>query len=125
MLGFRPNEIKGSPENNAKYPLDIYGSVHALFVYTNIIKSSIVGGKKAQLIRIIPLENPSNNSVGSMKSLTFNPILFYPLQQNYLDMIEIQIRDNSGRLINFQSGKTIITLFFRQLDSQKYINKNF
>jgi hypothetical protein len=60
-----------------------------------------------------------------MKSLTFNPILFYPLQQNYLDMIEIQIRDNSGRLINFQSGKTIITLFFRQLDSQKYINKNF
>jgi hypothetical protein len=118
MLGFKPNEIKSTPENNAKYPLDIYGSVHALFVYTNIIKSSIVGGKKAQLIRIIPLENPSNNSVGSMKSLTFNPFLFYPLKQNYLDTIEIQIRDNSGRLINFQSGKTIITLFFRQLDSQ-------
>ncbi len=38
--------------------------------------------------------------------------------EGLLDTIEIQIRDNTGRLINFQSGKTIITLFFRLMKSK-------
>ncbi len=112
MLGFSETQVKDN-KFIGKYPIDIYGQSHALYVYTNIIQESFVGRNKSQLLRIIPLDNPSNNSVGSMRSVTFNPILFFPLRVHNFDSIEIQIRDSTGRYIIFESGKTICTLMFR------------
>jgi len=116
MLGFKPNQLMLSAKIKAKYPIDIYGSIHTLYIYSNIVKSSYVGGNKAQLLRIVALENPSKNIVGSMKCATFNPIMYFPLRQRRFNSIEIQIRDSTGKLINFQSGKVILTLMFRPLE---------
>lgn len=38
--------------------------------------------------------------------------------EGLLNTIEIQIRDNTGSLINIQSGKTVVTLFFRLMKSK-------
>jgi hypothetical protein len=112
MLGFSDTQ-ENDDKFRGKYPIDLYGQCHALYVYTNIIQESFVGRAKSQLLRIIPLDNPSLNRVGSMKSVAFNPILFFPLRIHNFDSIEIQIRDSTGRHVIFDSGKTIVTLMFR------------
>jgi hypothetical protein len=112
MLGFSEAQ-ESDNKTRAKYPVDIYGQCHSLYVYTNIIQPSFVGQTKSQLLRIIPLENPATNQIGSMKSVTFNPILFFPLRHLNFDMIEIQIRDSTGRYILFEFGKVIVTLLFQ------------
>ncbi len=93
-----------------------------MYIYTNIIEPSFVGQTKSQLLRIIPLENPATNQIGSMKSVTFNPILFFPLRHLNFDMIVIQIRDSTGRFILFEFGKVKVTLL-----SKRYLmlNKTF
>ncbi len=93
-----------------------------MYIYTNIIEPSFVGQTKSQLLRIIRLENPATNQIGSMKFVTFNPILFFPLRHLNFDMIVIQIRDSTGRFILFEFGKVKVTLL-----SKRYLmlNKTF
>ena len=115
ILGYQESDLK-KPEGTAKYPVDIYGSNHALYVYTNIIKESFVGNQKSQILRIIPLEKNINNDQVIMKSKSFNPILFFPLRMHSFDMIEIEIRDATGRYIVFESGRVIVTLMFKKIN---------
>ena len=115
ILGYEESKLN-KPEGLAKYPVDIYGSNHALYVYTNIIKESFVGNQKSQILRIIPLEKNINNDEVIMKSKSFNPILFFPLRMHSFDMIEIEIRDATGRYIVFESGRVIVTLMFKKIN---------
>ena len=115
ILGYVESNLE-KPEGLAKYPVDIYGSNHALYVYTNIIKESFVGNQKSQILRIIPLEKNINNDEVIMKSKSFNPILFFPLRMHSFDMIEIEIRDATGRYIVFESGRVIVTLMFKKIN---------
>ena len=118
MLGFEENNIE-RPEGVAKYPVDLFGNNHSLYLYTNIVRESFVGNKKSQILRVIPLEKV-NDADKIMKSITFNPILFYPLRLHKFDLIEIQIRDSTGRLVIFESGRIVITLMFKKKSSIKY-----
>ena len=114
LLGFQENET--SRVKNAKYPIDIFGNISELYIYTNIIRESFVGNKKAQLLRVIPVDKPTDKKIIINKSISFNPILFYPLRSTTFDLIEIQIRDSTGNLIKFESGKVIITLMFKEIN---------
>ena len=112
MLGFSLSD-RLHPKDIAKYNIDLFGNNHCLFIYTNIIQPSFVGNEKAQLLRIIPNQKPTNDSQ-QMKVINFNPIIFHPVQSQIFDLIEIQIRDSTGHFVIFESGKTIVTLMFRE-----------
>ena len=113
MLGFEDEEIN-QKLSNAKYPIDIHGNTQVLFVYTNIIKESYGGNNKSQLLRMIPLEKTTDKINYVTESISFNPIIFYPLRLLNFDVIEIQIRDSTGDMIIFESGKVICTLMLRK-----------
>ena len=97
--------------------------IRALYVYTNIIKESFVGNQKSQISRILPLEKNINNDQVIIKSKSFNPILFFPLRMHSFDMIEIEIRDATGRYIVFKSGRVIVTFMFKKINW--IMNNNF
>ena len=50
MLGFEERNIS-KPEGTSKYPIDLFGNIHTLYLYTNIIKESFVGNKKKSNIK--------------------------------------------------------------------------
>ena len=43
----------------------------------------------------------------------YETIQYSPVQRKYFDVIEVDIRDNVGRKVSFQTGKVVVTLHFR------------
>jgi len=41
-------------------------------------------------------------------------ILYLPVRTTFLDIVETQVSENDGRLVNFASGVTTITLHFKR-----------
>lgn len=85
-------------------------SLNAYFVYTDIIKHQFVGNSYTQLLRFVALENNKAN-----QTLTYSSPHYVPLSKNYIDSIEISIKDDSGQPVHFKSGiqKVYVKLHFR------------
>jgi hypothetical protein len=85
---------------------------NTLFVYTDIIKYQHVGEFMAQLIRTVHFEiSESRRS----QIVTFNNPHYVQLATDYVDSVEITIKDGQDNPIKFISGiqPTIIKLHFR------------
>lgn len=108
-------EQQGTRRETAKYFPDVYGHLHNLFVYTDIVRTSIVGDSKSNLLRIINYDQ-TYAIKNITKSSIFNPLLFIPVNKHYIDNISIKIRDYSGNPVQFLSGQVIVILVFKQTD---------
>ena len=42
-----------------------------------------------------------------------NQIQYKPVRSNVLDIVEVQLAENDGRLVDFASGVTSVTLHFK------------
>ena len=69
-----------------------------------------VGDTVAPLLRIVQV----NGVQGEMTHLQYDQPRYAPLQKKKFDTIEIDIRDDAGEKISFDSGKLIVTLHFRK-----------
>ena len=93
------------------YVADIHRySPHHLFLYTPIVEHSIVGNIQAPILRVFSAfgQNTHNNVI--FKS--FSPILYSPVQQTYIDIIRILIRDSTGKKPVFRDTPLMVTLHF-------------
>lgn len=111
MLGFSET-YNSKIERISKYKIDLLANNHSLFIYSNIIEESFIGNKKFQLLRVFPLSQIQGQD--KMKSLVFNPIIFFPLRLHKFDTITVQIRDSAGNLLIFENGTVTLTLIFRK-----------
>lgn len=68
----------------------------------------IVGDVNVQLLRIVPVEH------GDFVTKTYENIQYFPVLIKSFQTIEINIKDDMGVPIEFNHGKTIVTLHFRQ-----------
>jgi hypothetical protein len=83
-----------------------------LYVYTDIIQSSVVGNTVAPLLRIVGVKGEEGDTI----SFIFEEALYFKLLKNTFDSVQIKIRDDTGRPIPFQSqGRTIAVLHFRKI----------
>lgn len=115
MLGFtETQDLK--QDKISKYKVDLMANNHSLFIYTNIIEESYVGNRKFQLLRVFPLSQIEKYE--KMKSLVFNPIIFFPLRLHKFDSINVQIRDSAGNLVIFENGAVTLTLLIRKKNDQ-------
>jgi hypothetical protein len=124
MLGFSENQLDKwmrSPGELANYFPDIGRGVHSIFLFTDLVLPQYVGDSIAPLVRIInptvdsgSLYKRANGSRTDMTSYHFKNIYYYPLARNSFDTIEIELRTNYGRLLQFVSGKTLVQLHFRR-----------
>ena len=130
MLGFDKHEfdsiisacreriIKGEPiEDNllrvqAKYPAEMRGGYHTLSLYTDVVKPSLVGNTYAQILRTITV--PNEAKFGDQCVISYPNPIYFPVHVKNFQNILLERRDDSGLLIPFQFGRTIVTLHFKK-----------
>ena len=84
------------------------------YVYANFIRPTQVGGKPVPLLKFIPLES---GAYGSTLHKEFLNKTYVPVNVSRLRHCEFGIYDDTGTLINFVGGRTVLTLHFRRLSS--------
>jgi len=109
-LGFEKCKFIGGKEYVSTFAADVNRSVATIFVYCNVVRESIVGNTTAPLLRTLNIEG----RYGDVIQKIYHTPIYVPLQRSYFDSIEINIRDDTGRLVPFESGKAIVTLHFRR-----------
>ena len=82
----------------------------SIYVYTDIVASSIVGDTFANILRIFPAAGEAGDIV--------NPPIYHrfyvDLRVNSINTIEIMLTDTTGKAIEFQRGQVQVTLHFKK-----------
>ena len=78
-----------------------------LYVYSNAGRSVITGDKVTDLLIEVPY-NP--------EEIGYEPkhIQYIPLRSDVVDIIEVQVSENDGSLVNFEPGDTVVTLHYKR-----------
>ena len=92
--------------------VDIKAGVHSLMIYSDIVTPSIVGNAYANLLRSLPIND--NAKFGGDCNITFTKPYYLPLASNVINKIQINIKDDNGRDIDFRFGRVTVTLHFRK-----------
>lgn len=103
ILGFKTTTTV-SESLTIDNPLDMK-HIHNLYVYCDIVEPHAVGHSKVALLRVINVTGKFGDDVSSI----FSNIYYHPIKQKYIDTIELDIRDNTGRNIPFVRGNVIVT----------------
>ena len=80
----------------------------SLFVHSNVAQSIVVGDKVKDLLKQVHYEQ---------NVVDFQPrhILYLPVRSSVFDIVEVQVTEDDGQLVNFDSGVTTITLHFKKV----------
>ena len=84
-----------------------FGNSHRpMYLYSNTAQSTIVGNQVTDLLREVPY---------SLESRHFEPnqIQYLPVRSDSLDIIEMQVAEVDGKLVEFSPGVTSVTLHFK------------
>ena len=75
-------------------------------MYSSAGQSMVTGNQVTDLLREIP-HDPTR--------MTYEPrhVLYVPVRVDVMDIIETQVAENDGTLVDFASGVTTITLHFK------------
>ncbi|GFY10027.1 uncharacterized protein TNCV_3699881 [Trichonephila clavipes] len=109
LLGFKTATLHGGT-HISDYPLELDGGITEIYVYSDIIESHFVGDTIAPLLRIIPVMSAKEDQI----VVNYQRPSYFPLRNNYIDCIEIELKSSSGDGIIFTSGKTLLVLSFRR-----------
>src|SRR5258705_3705900 len=111
ILGYPPITLT-QPRTTAPNPLDLNATLpKALFIYSDIVEPQEVCDSAASLLRIVGVENEQyNNTIVQ----TYSPPHYVSVSRRQFETIEIDIRDDTGVRIPFESGRVIVKLHFRQ-----------
>ena len=82
-----------------------------LYIYSDIVKYSLVGNIYAPLLRIVP--HGKKPTLG-YRNIQFQHRYYLPLNTENIKQIGIFLYDNQGELIKFRSGKVTVVLHFRK-----------
>lgn len=106
---FRPSSTSESLVKST-YTCDIEGGLHALYMYADIVECTSVGDSVVPLLRVIQITGQR----GEMTHIQYERPRYVPVQKKEFDSIEIDIRDDLGQPVSFDSGKLIVILHFRR-----------
>ena len=69
-----------------------------------------MGDVRAPLLPVVPVKS----RYGDTKCVTYEQPQFLPLSISNIQTIEINIRSDTGELVSFEKGKSIVTLVLRR-----------
>ncbi|KAL7301310.1 hypothetical protein TKK_0006047 [Trichogramma kaykai] len=90
-------------------------SPQTVMIYTDIIEPIFTGDIQARLLRSTSI-NGENHSYGFTHINRFSPAMYIPLLYNSFQTIEIDIRDQHGLPLPFDSGTLTAILHFKRLE---------
>lgn len=93
----------------AQHPPDMFGGLHYLYTYCDVIEPQIVGNIFAPLLQVI-------NVQGKYMEITNHSYItphYIPVLKKSFNSIEINIKNDLDQPVPFEFGKTIVKLHFR------------
>ena len=95
---------------NAAFEAVVGATSRSLFVYSDVGGSGVVGNQVTDLLREV---NFIRQGAGTQY---FEPlhIQYIPVRKDLIDIVETQVAENTGELVDFGEGNTIVTLHFKQ-----------
>lgn len=84
--------------------------IDSFLVYTSFIQPQITANTYADILRVVPIKQ--DQKLGSAVVTHFSKPYYLQVAKRYLQSIAIEIRDLSGRLIQFQAGVVRLKLRF-------------
>ena len=95
---------------NAAFEAVVGATSRSLFVYSDVGGSGVVGNQVTDLLREV---NFIRRGFGIQY---FEPlhIQYIPVRKDLIDIIETQVAETTGELVDFGEGNTIVTLHFKQ-----------
>ena len=77
-----------------------------MYLYSNVGRSTIMGNRVTDLLREIPHD---------VTKMSYEPlhIHYKPVRSQLVDIVETQLAENDGKLVDFASGVTSVTLHFK------------
>ena len=83
-----------------------------LFVYANVVDRHLVGDSFVPLLRVVPvrrLDSPFENV-----AIEFSNVQYHKVENFHGGEIEVDIRRDTGKTVNFNAGKVLVVLHFRK-----------
>ena len=113
ILGFRSRFHDGSWYGNfslAERKADLKHGFYTLYVYCSLCEAQVVGDYYVPLLRTVAIQGQD----GDLIMKTYSEPHYVPVNTSKFDTIEINIKDDQGEDISFESGKVLCKLHFRQ-----------
>ena len=88
------------------YEQAIGGNNRSLYVYSNVGQSMVTGNQVTNLLKHVPYSLETVD-------LQLKHILYLRVRTAVVDIVEVQVSENEGTLVKFESGVTSITLHFK------------
>ena len=95
----------------SRYPIDISANLNQVYVYSDVIRSQIVGNAEAKLLRIVSI---NEGKFGQVVHKTFARPQYHAVASNSISDIQIELRTGSGDLFPIKFGTAIVQLAFRR-----------
>ena len=99
----------GNQVHSADKTFNLHEDLNLMYVYCDAASYTYVGDTKAPLLRVLNM----NGNDGETMRLSFPDIHYVPVQKRQFDTIEISINTARGRLVPFESGRSVVKLHFK------------
>ena len=112
IMGFSPRQLTFREErkHKGKVAMDPNRGFNSLYVYYDAAEAIPVSDIKAPLPCVVDAAGNFSNLIHKLYATT----QYVPVSKKELNTVEIDIRDDTGRPVPFEFGKTIVTLHYRQ-----------
>lgn len=107
LLGFEPGEYTGFQQS--PFVADPKASFPVMYVYCDLVESTVVGDVQAPLLKIVTVEGKDGEVINAQYPRPF----YLPIIRQHFQTIHMDIRLHSGKPVPFERGKVIVTLHFR------------
>ena len=119
VLGFEQVNFKviEFTTHTATYYPQLYRGIQQIYIYASCCAPIRVGDVEVPLLRTVAIEDDvrDHNTIGVTKNMMIKNPMYLPVCNTTINTVEINIRDDAGKLVPFVEGsKTILTLHFRK-----------
>jgi hypothetical protein len=114
VLGFTKTEFN-LKDDKGVFPIKLNNAFNQIYIYSSIVEPIMVGSDRVPLLKCVWIDG-SKHKHG--EPVYFAPVvpIYLPISSSYINKIEVNIRDDSGRHIEISFGaKTILTLHFKKI----------
>lgn len=103
---FKNKKYKGSRT------AELNAGCRSIYVYCDIVEHTFVGDTFAQLLRMV--EIPNNTAQDDTIVIKYDRPHYIPLQTRIFDTIRVEVKDDTNKVIPFNSGRVVVKLEFKK-----------
>ena len=85
-------------------------SIDTLLIYSPLVDYQYVGDEIAPLLQVVSAEEPQTTFINKI----YDTPHYVPVIRNNIETIEIDIRSDLGKPIQFTSGRVVVKLHFKK-----------